>query len=233
MRLGERPSFADTAADASDLQRVQGAHGHLQAAVEDERRRWARELHDDTLQNLAALRLALCAARRTNRMESLGDAVDDAIVQLQHEIVNLRSLITDLRPAALDELGLEVAITSLAQRAMRHGLDVDVSVELAARPDPDRIGRRFEIDTAIYRIVQEALTNAHKHGQAKRASVEIRDTGQSVRIVIRDDGSGFDPAAASTGFGLRGMRERVELFDGALDRALRSRARLRDPGDPR
>jgi signal transduction histidine kinase len=193
-----------------------GAPGHPQAAVEEERRRWARELHDDTLQNLAALRLSLCAARRAGQMETMGAAVDDAIVQLQREIVNLRSLITDLRPAALDELGMEVAITSLAQRATRHGLEVDVSIELAPRCDPDPIGRRFELDTAIYRIVQEALTNASKHGRAKRASVEIRETGQAVHIVIRDDGDGFDPTAASMGFGLLGMRERVELFDGKL-----------------
>jgi signal transduction histidine kinase len=145
------------------------------------------------------------------------DAVQEAVAQLVLEIGNLRSLITDLRPAALDDLGAEEAINDLAERARRRGLEVDLSIDLAYERGrrPDR--HVDELETAIFRIVQEALTNAAKHGGARRAVVEIEEDETTVRVTVRDDGKGFDATATTSGFGLIGMHERVELVGGTLE----------------
>ncbi len=189
------------------------------AAAEGERQRWARELHDETLQSLSALRIGLSTASRSERPEALRDAYRLAIEQLEEGITNLRALITDLRPAALDELGAQAAVEALAERASRHGIEVDVSIDLAHEHGaglPTHPRHTPELETAIYRIVQEALSNATKHGGARRAVVEIHEDDETVHLEIRDDGAGFDPAAETDGFGLLGMRERVELLDGTL-----------------
>lgn len=181
------------------------------AAAEDERRRWARELHDETLQSMGALRLVLSAAGRSEEVEALRDAVVQAVEQLEQTIADLRALITDLRPAALDQIGLEAAIEALAERSARHGIEVDLSIELGG-------GERLdgELETTLYRVVQEALTNASKHGGAQRAVVEIVEVEGAVSLSVRDDGRGFDPEARSDGFGLIGMRERIALLGGEL-----------------
>jgi signal transduction histidine kinase len=184
------------------------------AAAEQERRRWARELHDDTLQALGGLRVLLSSARRWHDIDSLHAALDGAIEQLGDEIGNLRSLITDLRPAALDQLGLAAALEVLCDRVREaHGLLVTSTVALGEdgrrRLDP-------EIETVVYRVVQESLTNVVRHSLADRVEVEVREQGDQLRIAIRDDGRGFDVAASSDGFGLSGMRERISLAGGEL-----------------
>jgi signal transduction histidine kinase len=186
------------------------------AAAEGERRRWARELHDETLQSLSALRIGLSTAGRSERPEALPQAVRQAVDHLEDAIANLRALITDLRPAALDELGVQAALEGLAERNTRHGLEVDVSVELAYEQGRASTRHAPELETAIYRIVQEALTNAAKHGGAKRAVVEIHEQDATVHISVRDDGAGFDVDAETDGFGLLGMRERVDLLSGEI-----------------
>ncbi len=186
------------------------------AAAEAERQRWARELHDETLQSLSALRIGLSTASRSERPEALRDAYRQAIEQLEEGITNLRALITDLRPAALDELGAHAAVEALAERASRHGIDVDVSIDLAHERGQESARHTPELETAIYRIVQESLTNAAKHGGARRAVVEIHEDDETLHLEVRDDGAGFDPTAETDGFGLLGMRERVELLDGTL-----------------
>jgi signal transduction histidine kinase len=183
------------------------------AAAEGERQRWARELHDDTLQSLSALRVGLSTAKRSGSPETLEQAVTNAIDHLEEGITNLRALITDLRPASLDELGAAAAIQALGERAERYGIDVDVNIELSAT-DARHIP---EIETAMYRIVQEALTNATKHGNAKRAVVEVHEDDTHVQVSIRDDGSGFDVSEHTDGFGLLGMHERVQLLEGTLE----------------
>jgi signal transduction histidine kinase len=195
------------------------------AAAEAERQRWARELHDDTLQSLSALRIGLSTAARSDRPEALREAFRQGIEQLEEGITNLRALITDLRPAALDELGAQAAVEALAERAARHGIAIDVSIDLVyertqgqSRDGEEALARHTpELETAIYRIVQEALTNATKHGDARRAVVEIHEDEGTVHVLVRDDGVGFDPSADTSGFGVLGMRERVELLDGTLE----------------
>lgn len=183
------------------------------AAAEQERARWARELHDETLQNLAALRIGLSAQLRNSDPDALRTVVRDAVVQVESEIANLRSLITELRPAALDDLGLQAAIEALAERARRNGLEVAVTIDLRSGE-----GARYstELETAVYRITQEALTNARKHGGAHRALIDIHAFDLSVDVTVRDDGNGFGPDAKTNGFGLHSMRERAELLGGTL-----------------
>ncbi len=186
------------------------------AAAEAERQRWARELHDDTLQSLSALRVGLSTAKRSGKPEALEQAVAAAIDHLEEGITNLRALITDLRPASLDELGAAAAIQALCERAERQGMTIDVSIDLAY--EQGRASERHlpEVETAMYRIVQEALSNAVKHGNAKRAVVEVHEDETDVRLSVRDDGSGFDTTEQTEGFGLMGMHERVQLLDGSL-----------------
>ncbi len=185
-------------------------------AAEVERKRWARELHDETLQSLGALRLELARAERSGQPRELEGAVHQAIDLLEESIANLRALITDLRPAALDELGAQAAIEALAQRSSRHGVEVQMNIDLAFEQGRASTRHVAELETALYRIVQEALTNAVKHGEAKQATVEISEDESTVSVRIRDDGKGFDPNIASGGFGLIGMRERAQVLGGEL-----------------
>jgi two-component system, NarL family, sensor histidine kinase DevS len=206
--------FAASAATAVATARTVGEQRLRDAiqSAEEERRRWARELHDGTLQGLGALRLVLASGRRGEEPERLRAAVEEAIAQVDDEIDGLRSLIRELRPAALDELGPKAAIEDLAARvSARHGLEVatDVAIPDGARHPP-------KVETALYRIIQEALTNAVKHGAARRIDVAVAQDGGRLRARVADDGRGFDPTATTTGFGLLGMRERVELIGGEL-----------------
>ena len=211
-------AFAVSAATAVATAHNAASELHRQrlAAAEDERGRWARELHDETLQSLAGLRLVLSGARRAGGPRVLDDVVAQAIDDLDEGISNLRALVTDLRPGALDDLGLAPAVEALCERASGRGLETDHSVELAYEQGRESTRHTAELETAIYRIIQEALTNASKHGQATRAVVEVRETPTTVRLNIRDDGKGFDTSTSTAGFGLLGMRERVELLHGTV-----------------
>jgi signal transduction histidine kinase len=182
-------------------------------ASERERKFWARELHDETLQGLAALRVLLGSALRVGTPEAMSGAIDQAPDELGGEIDKLRALITELRPAALDELGLMAAIEALTERsATTGGLDIKTDFAL-----PETWGRERldpEVESTVYRLVQEALTNVVKHARAERVDLKVSMDGDAVTVSVRDDGVGFDPATTSEGFGLVGMRERLELIGG-------------------
>lgn len=212
-------AFAASAATAvATAVTVEGEHRRQRlAAAEQERAHWARELHDETLQNLAALRLGLAAQLHNSEPEAVIETVREAVAQLEQEIRTLRALVTDLRPAALDDLGAQAAIEDLAERARSRGLDVDLHVDLAYPQGRKPVRHASEVETTMYRVIQEALNNAMTHGGARRAHVELVEDDSTVRITVRDDGSGFDPTAHTDGFGLLGMRERVELLQGTLD----------------
>lgn len=185
---------------------------HAIEASEEARARWARELHDETLQGLVGLRMRLASARRSSSPEEVEAAVSDALEQTRQEIENLRSLIAELRPAALDELGLGAAIETLSERsAAAAGLDVETDVALRADGD-SRLAR--ETETTVYRLVQEAVTNAARHSGGSLVRVEVAERDGRIEVAVADDGHGFDPITATSGFGLRGMRERVELAGG-------------------
>ena len=212
-------SFAASAATAVHTAQSVAAERlrESMAASEEERRRWARELHDETLQALGGLRVVLSSALRRGSPDGLAAAVRDAVDQMSSEIENLRNLITELRPAALDEIGLQPALESLAARvADAEGLSVKTQFDIdGAQAAAVRLVT--ELETTIYRLVQEALTNVVKHAQAKHVAVKVtKDDGQ-VDVVVRDDGIGFDPQQPRSGFGLAGMRERVALAGGTLE----------------
>ncbi|HMT05538.1 MAG TPA: GAF domain-containing sensor histidine kinase [Solirubrobacterales bacterium] len=186
-------------------------------AAEQERGRWARELHDETLQNLAGLRVLLSGTRRRTAMSPVSPILDQAIDRIDVTIVELRRLISDLRPAALDELGVEAALGSLVERLSG---DSAISADLFVDLKPtDETGSRYEplLEDTVYRLVQESLNNAIRHGHADRAIVEVIEEDGEIRIRVIDDGSGFDPNRTDGGFGLVGMRERVRLSGGRID----------------
>ncbi len=210
-------SFAASVAIAVATAQTVAHDRHRQrlAAAEAERGRWARELHDETLQALGSLRLVLSTGRRGGK-EALAGAVEQALAQLTTDIANLRGMIAELRPAALDQLGLEPALLALVERVARTGIEIDSHVELTFESGNTAARLETDLETGVYRIVQEALTNAVKHGHASRASVEVIEDASHVSLTVRDNGSGFDPIAHTAGFGLAGMRERVELLSGTI-----------------
>ena len=193
-------------------------------AAEQERSRWARELHDETLQALAVLRMRLSSALREETDEELHATSQAAVEQIDDEIVKLRRLITELRPASLDTIGLEAALQALAEQHQQGtNLEVDCYFELPreenARPTPI-------LETAVYRLVQEALNNVAKHSMARRAELTVRSSRNAIEIEIKDNGVGFEPSLVREGFGLVGMRERAALLGGTLD--VRSTQRVWD-----
>jgi signal transduction histidine kinase len=192
-------------------------------ARERERTRWAREIHDESIQGMGALRLRLANARDIDEPAALREAVETVLDGLGNEIDGLRHLITELRPAALDELGLAAALEALARRAQAvDGLDVQIQVELGQDD-----GRRLdaELESTIYRVVQEALTNVSRHAEASSAVVNISERDGRVLASVTDDGKGLPNAdrlgprgdGLEGGFGMGGMRERAELVGGELE----------------
>jgi len=183
---------------------------HSLQAAESERRRWARELHDETLQALGGLNVLLKSAGRSSDPAVLREAIADASEHLAREIENLRAIITELRPAALDELGLAPALTTLVKRVeTASGLAIDAAIDLDRRLADEQ-------ETVAYRVVQEALSNIVKHAHATNASVAVGTEDGELHITVADDGRGFDPASPTGGFGLVGMRERIDLAGGRL-----------------
>ena len=187
-------------------------------ASESERTRWARELHDETLQQLAGLRVLLAGARRSGDAERMSGAIESALDQITTAIGDLRSLITELRPAALDELGTKPALETLVERVARQtDLDIELEVDLAYENGETSSRHIPEIESTVYRLVQEALTNVGKHADASRVEIVVSDRDGHIAVTVRDDGAGFEPTGRSAGFGLVGMRERLALVHGALD----------------
>jgi signal transduction histidine kinase len=186
---------------------------HSIDAAEAERRRWARELHDETLQGLGGLRVMLSSVLRRVEQDDVAELLREGVGQVEREIENLRAIITELRPAALDELGLMPAMEALVARvAAVEGLTIELVVDLPT--DARRLGQ--ELETTVYRFVQEALTNVAKHAGAEHARVAVSSAGGRLEVEVSDDGTGFDLTVSASGFGLAGMRERVELSGGQL-----------------
>jgi len=185
-------------------------------ASEQERRRWARELHDDTLQGLAGLGVMLGSALRAGSEQGTREGVESAIGQIREEAAKLRALIAELRPAALDEIGLRAAVESLVERtASTQGLEITAEISLSS--DNEEAPRLPpEVESTAYRIVQEALTNVGKHAAAATVAIRMAEADGRLEVSIRDDGRGFEPSAPRTGFGLTGMRERIEMLGGTL-----------------
>jgi signal transduction histidine kinase len=186
------------------------------AAADAERRRWARELHDETLQGLGALRVLLSGTLRHDGLPHTRESVRQAVAHVEREIENLRAIIAELRPASLDELGLRAALESLLERHRDRG-QFSIESELSI-PTPKERDARLDpgLESTVYRLVQEALNNVAKHAGATTVRARVRESVGDVEIEVQDDGAGFDAHAVSRGFGLAGMRERTSLAGGEL-----------------
>jgi signal transduction histidine kinase len=224
-KLGSEPRFSDTdvrlaetfasrAAVAVDLSEriARDALKRVVDAQELERRRLARELHDETGQALTSILLGLKTLEET--LEA--DEARAATARLRELVVatlqDVRRLAVELRPSALDDFGLVAALEHLASSfSEQTGIAIDLGVALGTERLPG------EVETALYRIVQESLTNVVKHARARHVSIALTRMEGSVTAVVEDDGQGFDPdEAPSGGFGLIGMRERLALLGGRL-----------------
>ena len=189
------------------------------AAADGERSRWARELHDQTLQALGGLRVLLASTVGRGDEDNRDEAMRQAIEDIELEIGNLRAIISDLRPSLLDDLGLRPAIEALLDRRRDTGMEISAELEL-----PTGAGLSPELETPIYRLLQEALTNVAKHARATHVRVFVGLRDDHVIVEVQDDGVGFDLSARTSGFGLAGMRERAYLAGGELhDRAVPDR----------
>ena len=212
-RLAE--TFAARAAVAVELsQRVaRDAVRRVVQAQELERQRLARELHDETGQALTSILLGLKPLD-----EALADHPAQAALAGVRELVvsalqDVRRLAVELRPAVLDEFGLEPALERLIDAFAEQS---DVRVDFRSALGKTRLPP--EMETALYRVVQESLTNIVKHANAQHISISLARRPTGVAVVIEDDGSGFDQRAVrEDGVGLIGMRERLALIDGRLE----------------
>jgi two-component system, NarL family, sensor histidine kinase DevS len=213
LRLAE--TFAARAALAVDLsERI--ARDSLRRVVEGqelERRRLARELHDETGQALTSILLGLKALEERSKDPASRAATEELRELVVSTLQDVRRLAVELRPSALDDFGLVAALERLAESfAEQTGISVDFQTALAGERLPE------EVETALYRIVQESLTNVVKHAQARRVSILLARKDGAVKAVVEDDGQGFDPAEQTDdGYGLMGMRERLALLGGRLE----------------
>jgi signal transduction histidine kinase len=212
---------------AEALEQRAAAHQHAEEALqilsrqlleaqENERRHLARELHDEVGQALTAVKINLQTAQRTP--DTLAAYLEDSISIVDRTLQQVRNLSLDLRPALLDDLGLVAALRWYVDRqAQRAGFIAQFAADpLEPRPHPD-------IETACFRVAQEALTNVIRHAQAQHIRVELRERNAELHLLMRDDGKGFDVRAAQeraaqgASTGLLGMQERVWLVGGQID----------------
>jgi two-component system sensor histidine kinase UhpB len=196
--------------DRLEFERRDSARRAL-SAQESERRRIARELHDEVGQVLTAVLLQLDRLQRELDERQRGE-VQEAREAVRASLEDVRAIASRLRPEALDDLGLSAALAALTNEVARHaGVHVERSL---ATVEPPLLP---EEELVVYRVAQEALTNAVRHGHARRVSLTLASRARAVELTVRDDGAGFEVDAAADGAGLRGMRERAVLIDAELD----------------
>jgi signal transduction histidine kinase len=192
--------------------------GAITAAQEDERRRMARELHDDTIQALIALKQRMQLAQLAPRANPETSSLNEIAALTEQTIENLRRLTRALRPIYLEGLGLVTALEMLAGETKQA---TDTSVEFQRQGTERRLPVNVEL--ALYRMAQEALNNVARHTQAAHACLGISFTPQDITLEVSDDGKGFvvpkNPAefAPSGHFGLLGLHERAELISAVLE----------------
>jgi signal transduction histidine kinase len=206
--------FAQRAAVAVDLSRrvARDALQRVVTAQEAERRRLARELHDETGQALTSILLGLRTVEEAKTAEEAQRAIDQVRELVRSTLQDVRRLAVDLRPTALDDFGLVPALERLLDN-FREQTEIAVDFHSAL---PERLPP--EIETALYRIVQESMTNVVKHARATSVSVVLTRKENAVGVVIEDDGVGFEAGSTREGgLGLVGMRERVGLLGGRFE----------------
>ncbi|HHH41092.1 MAG TPA: sensor histidine kinase, partial [Chloroflexi bacterium] len=189
--------------------------GKVLTAQEEERARLARELHDTIGQSLTAIIMTTMAMENSLSPDFIAGREKLTNVRriATQALRDLRSLIFDLRPEALDDLGLVMALRSQAKKCLE---PAGVRVRLRSIGLEDRLPAEVEI--AVFRVVQEAITNIARHAQATEANISLTRKGDKLIVRVEDDGVGFDPASVmrdeQKGWGLRGMEERITLLGG-------------------
>jgi PAS domain S-box-containing protein len=183
-------------------------------AREEERRRIARELHDELGQRLTALKMELSSLKRTGQANGERQRVADMLGMIDETVAAVRRIAADLRPLMLDDLGLNAAIDALAREAAQR-MDIEVTVHLGHEDPPLSSSAAI----ALYRMVQEALTNVGRHARATDVNVRLHTEGDEIVLTIRDNGTGFPEGALQREgrFGLLGMRERAVALGGRLE----------------
>ena len=220
---GNYGGYIGSCIDRSERKRVEGAlhqlSGRLLELQDDERRRISRELHDTTAQNLAVLSMNLCSVKDAAKIlgHKTRESVAECLSLAERCSQEIRTLSYLLHPPLLDELGLVSALRSYATGfTKRTNIQVDLKIEEMGRLPID-------IETTIFRIIQEALTNVHRHSGSSKAAVRIIRDPKEVKLQVSDEGRGVPPHAlelisegASIGVGIAGMRERASQFGGHL-----------------
>ena len=205
---------------AEQTRELRALAGHLDAALEAERRRIARDLHDDLGQSLTAMRYTV--ARLEDRLPAEADAArdltEDLSALLDGTARTVRGFLSDLRPRILDDSGLVAAAEWLCER-LRATSTLTCTLQVDPRVAAD--AGRLDPETALvfFRVLQEATTNVLKHAGARTLSVALTASADAAvwGLHVADDGAGFDPAEATPGFGLLGLRERLRARGGALE----------------
>ena len=197
---------------ANDKQMLQ----KLVGALEDERKRIARDLHDELGQKLTAMRLKLEGVRKNCDEEKLNSGIDEVQQLAQNIDEGVDFLAWELRPAALDDLGLVAALEKYI-REWSHFSGINAEFRIAGLKKQRLLP---EIETNLYRITQEALNNTHKYSQAKTAEILLEKRRDKVILIIADDGKGFNvknKKGREKGIGLIGMEERAALVGGSME----------------
>lgn len=194
--------------------RLRQMSSQVLTAQEEERKRIARELHDDTAQALTSVLVRLRLLERSAGDERLRAGITELRDLTGDALEGVRRMAIDLRPPMLDDLGLEAALQAFVQ-------DFSHRWPVKAKFTGGRLGRLpLDVELVLYRIVQEALSNVAKHANASRVEARLTRRGRSLRLVIEDDGCGFDVEAAKSsrgsGLGLFGMEERLALIGGSV-----------------
>ena len=187
-------------------------------AQEQERQRIARELHDETSQVLTSLMISLAVLEESIESPEARERIADTRALAHSTLRAIRSLSIDLRPSALDDLGLLPALRWYVKEYQKK-----CSIEVDFRSSGLKERLPAEMETALYRIVQECLTNTARHANARKVHITLKETKNAVKAIIKDDGDGFDYEALvknpgqERGLGLAGMQERAVLLDGILN----------------
>jgi len=194
--------------------RLRQMSSQVLTAQEVERKRLSRELHDDTAQALTSVLVRLRVLERSADDEATRAGLAELRTILSGALEGVRALAIDLRPRVLDDLGLEMALKAQVR-------DFTQRWEIDATLSSGRLGRLpAEVELVLYRVAQEALSNVAKHARASRVEISLTKRGTRLRMLIEDDGCGFDADAATdavdAGLGLFGMKERLALVDGTL-----------------
>jgi two-component system, NarL family, sensor histidine kinase NreB len=215
---GARIGYVSVNRDLTERRRNEGVIrallNHVVNAQEEERRRLARELHDDAAQVLASLLVGLRTLEESASLEAVRAGVVDLRGHVCRALGEIERIAHGLRPGALDDVGLAVALEHLrGEFACTFGIKVDLAVG-------DLGDRRLApaVEANLYRIAQEALTNAAKYAGARTISLLLQRSCGRLQLIIEDDGHGFEsgPAASTRNLGLQGMRERAALLGGSI-----------------